>query len=143
MMEDQSKIDGKLSLSEMSERGVTERTELKLRLRDFLRRRPGNLSAAGREFGLPRSKVEEIVRENQGEFEDVENEYLDNLEEKIFLSALGNPPDEDFSFNEAMKILERKRPERWAGKPKAKDKKPAALGKDAEAILKQHFAQRD
>ncbi len=139
-MEDQSKIDGRPSQSEMS---VGERTELRLRLKDFLRRRPGNLSAAGREFGLPRAKVEEIVRESLVEFEDVGNEYLDNLEEKIFLSALGNPPDENFSFNEAMKILERKRPERWAGKPKPRDKKPMALGRDAEAILKQHFASKD
>lgn len=116
-----------VSSPDRSVKALAEEVELRAKLKEFLRQRPGNLSAAGRELGLSRRQVKALVDEFQDEFAEIEDEYLDDLEEKVFQTARGHILSEGFSFNEAVKILAMKRPDNWGKAPAGKKQKnPAA-----------------
>lgn len=123
--------------------------KLKQKLRELLRERPGNYSAVSRSLGIPRSRVVELAAD--GIEEELEHEFLDNLEEKVFLYVSGKADLDDearwqnFKLTEALRVLMLKRPENWAKKAgSGKKEKPGEtsaalddfLGKlsDAKAV---------
>ena len=102
--------------------------DLKDRLKRYLLEHPRNFSGAGRQLNISRGSVLRIVSENQEEFDDLEAGYLDELEEQVILATQGRSPSEDFSFNEALKVLERLRPEKWSVSSRKKGRPSGAGG---------------
>lgn len=99
-----------------------DEVQFKIKLKEFLRRRPGNLTAAAKEFNVSRSYVVNIVETYQAEFDDLDEEFLDELEEQVIKFSRGLL-DEGMTlkFNEALKVLQSRRPHRW-GKRTATNK---------------------
>lgn len=104
------------------------------KLKRYLVEHPRNFSGAARQLNISRSSVLRLIAEHQEEFDDLEAGYLDELEEKVILATQGRGIDEDFSFNEALKVLERLRPERWASGAKKKAKVAAGGGLSKEMM---------
>lgn len=90
---------------------------------EFLTHKPRNYSAAGVHFGISRGEVMQFVRANQHVFDDLDDAWLDGLEEKVYRSARGDKEEElkNFSSSEALKVLKERRPGTWGGKGKSDD----------------------
>ena len=88
-------------------------TLLKIKLKEFLALRPGNLSAAAKEFNVSRSKIASIMEEFQEEFDEIDEAFLDDLEEQVINFARGRSESLSLKFNEALKILQARRGSRW------------------------------
>lgn len=110
--------------------------ELKERIRELLTEHPNNFSLIARELCISRDKVVSIVEDENLSNED---ELLDELEEQLILFATGKIEELAIKFNEALKLLSIKRPERWGSKIKTKQpakKIPARFATDLLESLK-------
>lgn len=134
---EQSQQECETELQKLAERKRSD--ELKSKLRRFLLERPRNYAAAAKHLNISRSTVLRLIAESQEEFDDLESAFLDELEEKCILATQGRVVDENFRFVEALKVLERLRPERWSAKASAKKQKPtvATLSKETMQLLRE------
>ncbi len=116
-----------------------EKGKLKLRLKDFLKEHPNNYSAAGRELNLPRSVIVRMVEEDLEMFQDIDEEFFDDLEEKVVLFVSGKRfnGDDLFRLTDAMKVLEKRRPERWGKNAKLKEPEKLASPEQITAMMEQ------
>jgi hypothetical protein len=110
--------------------------ELKERIRELLERHPNNFSFIAKELCISRDKVVAIVEEENLSNED---ELLDQVEEQLILFATGRIETLSIKFNEALKLLSIKRPDRWGSKVKPTQptrKMPARFATDLLESLK-------
>lgn len=127
-------LETPLSISELPSTSETEMrsldeqrriSELKYKLKQYLKEHPRNFSGAAKFVNLDRQTVVRLSAEFERELED---EYLDDIEEKIVRIIRNLPLDspeaeKKFNFNESLKVLERLRPERWSNKRPSGKKK--------------------
>ncbi len=88
--------------------------DMKESVLSFFREHPRNYGRAAKEFGFPRDEIISFAVKYSEEFREVEESYLDEIEEKIFRCANGDDTLEDFSVGQAMKVLSTQRPGKWS-----------------------------
>lgn len=111
---------------------------------EFLTQKPRNFAAAGIHFGISRGEVMQFVRANHHVFDDLDDAWLDGLEEKVYRSARGDK-DEDlknFSSSEALKVLKERRPGTWGGKAKTDDLPSPAVPNAGASKAVEKFNER-
>lgn len=87
--------------------------ELKEEALAFLRTIPSNnMSKCAKHIGVNRYEMQWIYSKFRDEFDAIESERLDSLEERVYQAALGDDPDglpPGFTPSFALKILERRK----------------------------------
>jgi hypothetical protein len=86
---------------------------LRDKLFTYLREHPSNYSGAAKHVGLSRDDVMEFLSYHKDELAGLENEFLDQLEEYVYLASIGQKVPKEFRMPTAISILKRKRPEMW------------------------------
>lgn len=91
----------------------------------YLKEHYGDIKGAAEEIGCTRSDILRILKNNPKRAQELEDEYLDDLECKVYQSASGGSVPEGFRATEALRILAIKRPDQWdAKRQKGKEKEP-------------------
>jgi hypothetical protein len=102
-----------LSLREASAVNPATIEELRDKVFSYLREHPANFAGCARHVGLSRDDVMEFLEFHRDELQSLENEFLDQIEEYVFLASAGLPTPKNFHLATALNILKRKRPESW------------------------------
>lgn len=133
---DPLRIDENLSTSETELQSLSEQrvlNDLTEKLKRCLSEHPRNYSLAAKKLNIDRRMVVKLVAEFEGELED---EYLDQIEENVIRTIKGlEVTDQNFRFNDSLKVLERLRADRWSNKKAAK-KKTIAVPSEAWKMLR-------